>query len=397
METGITSATEKLDRVLAKLQKEVVADEFIYGVTSRSSRNLFQKVNDFLIDRSRVPSKEKSYFFELLGTMLKAGIPLNRALKILISRTSNVRLRRVIATLSYEIEHGRSLSQAMDRFPDVFEDSERGVVRSSEAIGHLEQILQKIADNLGNKNDLMMRLQGALVYPIAVFITLIIGTVVMLIYVVPRIKDVFVQSSLDLPITTRILLSLSGFLSNAWWLLVIFVIFAIVAFHIYTRTEEGRFSWDLQKLRMPLIGVILRKILVLRFTDTLGLLIESGLPINQSLEFIANSLGNEIYRVKTYEALAAVQEGKKLSSSLAQAPFLFPETVTNMIAVGEQTASMGEISQKIGAHYQKEIDFTLKNMTTVLGPILILFIGITVAFFALAVLSPIFSLTQGVQ
>lgn len=388
---------KKLEEFLSKVQKEVRTEEFIYGVTSRISRNWRQAIGDFFIDRSRVPSREKAYFFELLATMIRAGIPLNKALKILVGRTANARLKRVIATLSYELEHGRSFSQALDRFPEIFEETERGVIRSAEAVGHLEKMLFKIADNLDRRNDLMMRLKGALVYPIAVLVALVIGVVVMLVFVVPRIKEIFAQSSLELPVTTRILLNGSEFLVNFWWLIVLLVLFGIIVFHVYTHTEEGRFSWDFRKLRIPLIGPMLRKIFVLRFTDTLGILVESGLPINEALEYTAGVIGNEVYRVKTYEALGRVQEGKKLSQALAAAPFLFPETVTNMIAVGEHAATLGELSQKIGAHYHKEIDFALKNITTVLGPVLILVIGVTVAFFALSVLSPIFSLTQAVS
>lgn len=380
--------------MLAKVQKEKSSGGFIYGVTNRTERSLLQRINDFLIDHSKVPAKEKAYFFELLATMIKAGIPLNSALKILVSKTSNPRMRRIIATLSYELEHGRPLSAALARFPDVFEETERGVIKSAEAIGSLENMLLKIAGNLNRRSELFMKFKGALIYPLAVLVALIIGAAAMLIFVVPRIQGIFAESSLQLPLSTRILLNGSVFLTNAWWLLAILIIFAVIAFHVYVNSDEGRFSWDFKKLRIPFIGPILRKIYVLRFTDTFGILIESGLPINIALEFTASAIGNEVYRVKTYEALGHVQEGKKLSEALKDAPFLFPETITNMIAVGERAASIGDISQKIGSHFEREIDYTLKNMATVAGPVFILVIGVSVAFFALAVLSPIFSLTQ---
>lgn len=387
---------EKLDHLLASVQKESERDEFIYGVTSRESRGVIKRIDDFFVDRKNISTKEKAYFFELLGTLLTAGIPVNRSLKILVGRTENVRMRRVIATLTYEIEHGRPLSAALDRFPDIFEETERGAIRSAEAVGHLQKMLLKIAANLERRHGLVMRLTSALIYPIIVFCSLIIAVTVMLVSVVPRIQKLFIESSLELPITTRFLLGFSLWLSNFWWLLVILAIFIAIGFHLYTHSEGGRFSWDFRKLRIPLVGPMLRKIFVLRFTDTLGVLVESGLPINHALEFVAASVGNEVYRVKTFEALGSVQEGKKLSSSLAAAPFLFPETVTNMIAVGEHSATLGEMCQKIAAHYLREINHSLKTMTTVLGPILILVIGVIVAFFALSLMTPIFSLTQAV-
>lgn len=162
--------SQKLDELLSKVQSETTREEFIYGITNRTKRSFFQKVSDFLIDKSRVPVKEKAYFFELLGTMIRAGIPLNRALKILVARTEHSRLQRIIATLSYELEHGYSLSQTLEKFPDVFLETERGVIKSAETIGHLEHALFKIADSLNRQNDIISRLKGALIYPIAVFI-----------------------------------------------------------------------------------------------------------------------------------------------------------------------------------------------------------------------------------
>ena len=387
---------ELLNSMLSKVQHEAVSDEFIYGITSRAGRKFSQKINDFLIDHSAVPGKEIAYFFELLATMIQAGIPLNRSLKILIHKTENKRLQRIIATLSFELEHGRSLGQALERFPDVFEESQRGMVRSAEAVGNLETVLYKIAKHLERKNSLYMRLMGALIYPITVIGALIVGIIVMMTFVVPKIREIFAQSTLELPFATRVLLDTSTVFSDYWWLLLILIILGTIGFHFYTHSEEGRFSWDFKKLQIPFAGNLLRKIFVLRFVDTLGMLIESGLPINKSIEFVATTIGNEVYRVKIYETLGSVQEGRPLSASLATAPFLFPETVTNMLAVGEQAAAVGEISQKIGDHYEREIDHTLKNLTTVVGPVLILAIGLIVAFFAIAVLSPIFSLTESV-
>lgn len=388
--------SQKLEKLLSKVQTEADRDEFIYGVTNRVKRSLVKRIQDFFIDRSKVPAKAKAYFFELLGTMLRAGIPLNRSLKILVSKTEHSRLRRISSTLSHELEHGYFLSQALKKFPDVFSETEIGVIASAETVGHLENSLFKIADSLNRQSDIVMRLKSALIYPIAVLVSLVVGASIMLVFVAPKMKEIFRENAMQLPLPTRILLGSGEFLETKWWIIFIIVIFLALIFHVYTNSNEGHFSWDFKKLRMPFIGSLLRKIYVMRFVDTMGLLVESGLPINTALKFTAEAIGNEVYRVKTFDALAAVSEGRKLSSSLGEAPFLFPETVTNMIAVGEHAASLGDISQKIGAHFEKEIDYTLKNMTTVLGPILILLIGISVAFFALAVLSPIFSLTQNI-
>ncbi|PJC36637.1 hypothetical protein CO046_04445 [Candidatus Peregrinibacteria bacterium CG_4_9_14_0_2_um_filter_53_11] len=387
---------DELQKLLGKVQEAAVDEVFIYGVTSRTGRTLRQRIDDFLIDRSSVPIAEKAYFFQLLATMIHAGIPLLRSLKILLVKTENRRLKRIIATLGHDIEHGASFSDALNRFPEIFSDSQRGVLRSAEATGSLEQTLYKIADNLERQQGLQSKLTAALLYPVTVFIALIVSVGIILTFVVPRMQELFNENTIEMPPITRFFLTISLWLTTNWWLFLILTIFAVIGFHFYVSSPEGRFSWDFHKLRIPFVGKLLRTIYVLRFVESLGLLIESGLPINRALEYVSQSIGNEVYKVKTYEALANVQTGSPLSATLATAPFLFPETVTNMLAVAEQSASLGDISIKVGRHYQHEVDDTLKRMTTLLGPILILVIGSAVAFFAIAILSPIFSLTTSI-
>lgn len=387
---------DKLAQMLSQVQDEATDEKFIYGVTNRSNRTFVQKINDYFIDNSSVSLREKSYFFELLATMIKAGIPLTKSLKILETKTDHKKLKRVISTMNYDVDHGKSFSQAMEPFSEIFSESVLGIVKSAEATGSLDSALAKIALNLENQDVLRSKIVGAMVYPMAVLVALVLSIGVIVTMVVPKLKDLFTENNLEMPPTTRFFLDTSSWLSSNWWVLAILVIFAAAGFHAYTNSEEGRFSWDFQKLRFPFIGKLARSIYVLRFVDTLGMLTESGLPINKTLEYVAQSLGNEVYKVKTYEALALVQTGQPLSQALFSSPFLFPETVSNMIAIAEQTASLGDISLKVGVHYQREIDNTLKNMTTLLGPIVILIIGVAVAFFAIAILSPIFSLTNSI-
>lgn len=390
----IQKKIKTLEEKLSQLQTQDEQDEFIYGVTNRAGRSPREKIKDFFIDHSTVSRKEKAYFFELAATMLRAGIAIQRAMILLQSKTESQRLRRIIATIRYDLEHGRSFAQTLDRFPDIFDESQRGIIRSAEAVGNLEHVLFKIAANLIRHDALVSRLQSALMYPVAVMIALAVSVSVILTVVVPRMQSIFSGNDLTLPLATRILLGVSLWFLQYFWILGVVALFAVIGFHIYMSSDEGRFSWDFHKLTWPLFGRLARKVLVLRFVENLGLLLESGLPINTTLEYVARSMGNEVYRLKTFDALGAVVSGQSLSSSLAASPFLFPATVVNMLAIGEKSASVGEVSLKIGEYYQREIDATLSNMTTILGPLLVLVIGAAVAFFALAILSPIFSLTQ---
>lgn len=396
MDSKASSSREKLQQALHDVQRQSEREIFIYGVTTRGTRNFWQRINDFLIDHSRVPLREKAYFFDLLSTMIRAGIPLNKSLSLLVGKTEHARLRRIIATLHHELEHGRSLSQGLDRFPDVFNEAERGVIRSAESVGHLDMLLGKLAETLERRYELENQLTAALIYPITVVVALVIGIVIIMTSVVPRMRMIFEEGNVALPFATRMLLIGSSFLQSYGWVLLILIIFGIGAFHVYTNSEEGKFSWDFKKLTIPYLGAILRKVYVVRFVENLSVLVESGMPILQALSLTAEGIGNELYRLGTYEVRAQVQEGNRLSVSMNAAPFLFPETVTNILAVGEVTATLGESSRKIGAHFEREIQHTLKRMTTMLGPVLILVIGLFVAFFALAALSPVFSLATAV-
>ena len=219
----------------------------------------------------------------------------------------------------------------------------------------------------------------------------------MLIWVVPSLVNLLTESGMqekDFPLATQVLLHLSRFLTGYWWAVIIGVFFAVMFFRVYISSDNGKFHWDYFKLRFPVIGSLLRRVIVLRFIGNLGILIESGLPVVQALTILASSTSNELYRLKMWQVIARVQQGEKISTSLSDSSFLFPETVTQMLAVGEQSAMIGPISEKIAEHYDREVDNALKRLTSLLEPIMIVFVGLTVAVLALAVLMPIFNLGQ---
>lgn len=370
--------------------------EVIYGIYDRSAQPLLTRIDDFLIDHSRVPLEEKTYFFHLLAVMIDAGVPLIQALTILANRSKSQRFYRVLQTIAFSIRQGKKLSESMARFPDVFGEMEVGVVRSGEAVGSLDKMLFRLSDELEKSHALQTKLWTASVYPIAVLSVLVLVATGMLIWVIPSIVNLLHDGGLtddQFPFTTRLLVGISGFFIAYWWALLFLVALGIALFRVYTSSDNGRFHWHHFILKIPVVGLLKRRILVLRFVSMLGILIESGLPVLQTLKIIAASLNNDLYRLKTWEIIAKVQQGNKISTSLSDAPFLFPETVSQMIMVAEQSASIGVISEKIASHYEREIDNSLKRLTSLFEPILILFVGLVVALLALAVLAPIFQLS----
>lgn len=371
--------------------------EVIYGIYDGSKQSLFTRVDDFFIDHSRVPLQEKAYFFHLLAVMLDAGVPLIQALKMLANRTQSERFRRVLNTVAFMVIQGKKFSDSLARFPDVFGEMEVGIVKSGEAAGNMDKMLFRLSDQMDKTHELQMKIVTASIYPIAVLIVLTLVSTGMLIWVIPSLVGLLKEGGLqekDFPFATQLLLTMSSFISGYWWAIVFGGVIAYLVFKVWISSENGKYRWDLLKLQMPIIGTLIRRVLVLRFVSTLGILIEAGLPVVQALTIIATSLDSELYRMKVWEVIAKVQQGERISASLADSPFLFPETITQMLAVAEQSASIGTISQKIASHYDREIDNSLKRLTSLFEPIMIVFVGFTVALLALAILTPIFRLSQ---
>jgi type II secretory pathway component PulF len=292
---------------------------------------------------------------------------------------------------------GKKFSDSLARFPDVFGEMEVGIVRSGEAAGNMDKMLFRLSDQMDKTHELQMKIVTASIYPIAVLVVLTLVATGMLVWVVPSLVGLLKEGGLkeqDFPFATKLLLGMSSFISAYWWAIIFGSVIAYLVFKVWIGSENGRYRWDLLKLRMPVVGTLLRRVLVLRFVSTLGILIEAGLPVVQALTIIATSLNSELYRMKVWEVIAKVQQGERISASLADSPFLFPETITQMLAVAEQSASIGTISQKIASHYDREIDNSLKRLTSLFEPIMIVFVGFTVALLALAILTPIFRLSQ---
>lgn len=391
---------KKIDRLLKTPMKSDPRRQIVYGVYDNSSAGLSTRLDDFLIDHSRISLQEKAYFFHLLAVMIDAGIPLITAMNILAARTESVRFARILYTIATNLKQGGTLSASISRFGDVFGEMEVGVIRAGEAAGNLDKMLLKLSQQLDKSNALQIKLVTASIYPLAVLGVLVLATWGMMAFVIPSLVGMLLEGGLkeeDLPFLTKALIAVSGFLVNYWWAMLTGLLIAYFTLKIWADSEAGKYRWDILKLEFPVVGEMLRKVYVLRFVSTLGILIESGLPVIRSLEIVAQSMSSQMYALKTWEVISRVKNGQKISEALSDSPFLFPETVTQMLSVGEQTAAVGKIAQKIGDHYDQEIDNSLKRLTSLFEPIMIVLVGVTVALLALAILSPVFKLTSLVQ
>lgn len=371
-------------------------ENFIYGVNETLPDGIEGKIHDYFTENRKVSLKDKAFFYNLFATLVNSGITTLESLTILKKKTTNPKLKRILNTIRYDVEQGFPLSKAMSKFPDTFKNYETGVIQSGENIGSLDSMLQKLASQTENKQKLQQELKGALTYPTVVFGILILTSFVMFGVVVPKLVSLFQENNIDLPALTEAVLILSKIFQNYWPIFLVLLALIFLIFQAYNQTEDGKFNIDLYKLRIPYFGNILQKYQLINFFSTLGLLLEAGTPIQQAFNILTKVLDNQVYKLKAFETKARLQEGEKLASIMEDTPFLYPDTATKMIEIGEKSATTDKMCLKISQQYLQEIQYSFKNLTTILGPIVIVIVGIFVAIFGLAILSPVFQLSQGV-
>lgn len=372
-------------------------DEMIYGVSDETNRPFAQRIDDFLINNSKISLKDKSYFFHMLAVMVDSGVPVVQSVKTLAGYTENRRFRRVLNTIAHNCESGSPLADAMSRFTDVFSEADIGIVRAGEETGRMDVTLFNLSEQLDKQHDLNMKLWSASIYPIAVLGVLLLVTVGMLVWVLPNLLSLLTEGGMSedkLPIATRVLMGLQRAVVDYWWAILAIVAGAYGMFNVYIGTDYGAVKWDYMKLKLPLVGKLLRKIYVLRFVSMMGLLIEAGIPVIKVLKVSGNAISNRIYKLKAQEIIDTVKTGAKISGSMADTEFLFPHEVVEMLKVGESSAQLAQVSDKIATQYQREVDNTLKKVTSLFEPLMILVVGLFVALLAVAIMSPIFNLNS---
>ena len=369
-------------------------NDIIYGVYDNRELPWYVRANDFFVDRLGVPLKEKAYFFELLSVMIDAGIPMLSALNILLEKTQSERFKRIIRTMVYNIEHGDSLSSAISRFPAVFGDTELGMLKSGELTGSLHLVLSKISDDINKTLELNLKIRQAFTYPATIIATLIIAFVVIVTVVIPPLKSLFESVGAEVPGSLALLISVSGFIGANWWWLLVLLLLGVYLLLAYVKTDQGKYWKDNLMLKIPVFGPLLQKMILVKFARGLATLLESGLPLVKTIKTVGLSVGNEVYRAALDQALIKIQEGKKISEALDEAGGLFSKDLTQIIAVGEQTATISTSSVKVSNQYEREIDHSLKNMTSVIEPVAIVLVGVAVGWFAFLVMGSIFSISD---
>ena len=339
----------------------------------------------------KVPVKDIAVFFRQFSVMIDAGLPLVQCLEILAANQENQVFQKCLTGVRQSVEGGTTLSNAMRQYPKIFDDLTTNMIEAGEAGGILDTILQRLATYVEKAVKLKSAVKSALIYPVSVIsiAALVVGA--LLKFVVPIFANMFISMGVDLPLPTRIVIGLSNFIGRFWWLIFLSLGLLFVAVKYIRKDPKGRFMFDKMLLNLPVLGNVLRKIAVARFTRTLGTLITSGVPILEGLTITARTSGNAVLEDALMKVRKAVEEGRTIVDPLKESG-VFPNMVTQMIGVGEATGAMDAMLQKIADFYEDEVDAATKDMLTLLEPIMIGFLGVTVGGIVISLYMPLFAM-----
>ena len=340
----------------------------------------------------RPKDKDIVIFTRQFATMIDAGLPLVQALEILSQQTENKTFAKVIGEVKVEVEAGSTFADALKKHPRIFSELYANMVAAGEAGGILDTILNRLAVYIEKAMKLKKKVKGALIYPSVIISVAVMVIVVIMIFVIPTFARMFTQLGGILPLPTRIVIGISNFLTGIGGFIILASIIGIVIAIIQIRrTEKGKTVIDAITLKLPIFGILLLKVAIAKFTRTLGTLISSGVPILDGLDITAKTSGNKIIEKAVYEVKKDVSEGKTLAEPLKRAK-IFPPMVTQMISVGESTGAVDNMLNKIADFYDDEVDNAVANLTAMMEPLLMVFLGVTIGFIVVSMYLPIFKL-----
>lgn len=342
---------------------------------------------------NRVSGKDVTLFTQDLATLLQAGLPVDRALSILIDVVEKDAFKKTIRSILKTVQGGGYLSDAIAKYPSVFSRFYCNMVRAGEAGGVLEAVLERLGVFLENTQELKDYIKSALVYPVFLLCVGGLSIIILMTYVIPRFSVIFSDLGGAIPLSTQILLAASQFLKSFWWALIAAAVAGFLALRRYYRTPEGRLTFDRLKLKIPVQKEFVQKREVARFTRTLGTLVKSGVPILQALNLVQDIIGNRIFAESLKQVHTRVKEGEKLSKPLEDTG-MFPSLAIQMITVGEETGRLEEMLIRVAESYEKTLKNMVKRLISFMEPAMILVMGVIVAFIVISMLMAIFSMNE---
>ena len=341
-----------------------------------------------------VPRVEKVVFSRQLSTLVNAGVPLVQSLGILEKQTSNPKMKSTVGEVLHDVEGGSSLSEALKKHPKTFNAVFVNLVHAGEVGGVLDQTLERLADQIEKDHEIVSKVRGAMMYPAVITVAMVAAVLFMMVSIIPQLADMFEEMNAQLPMSTKILIAVSKALTTYGIITFSVIIASVFLFRYSVKKIYGvRKKFHFFLLHIPVLGKMTKKINITRFTRTLGTLMASGISVIEALNIVADATSNTLFKEEIKEAAKKVKDGVPISASLDKSKN-FPALVSQMIAVGEETGTLSDILLKISSFYDKEIDNTIKNLTSLLEPLLMILIGGMIGFVMVSIIKPIYQLTN---
>ena len=364
----------------------------VLAITEKSSSTWAKRWEDLF---NRVSVRDVTFFARQFSVLIGATIPIVRSLRILTRQTNNNYFKRVIADVAAEVDGGSKLSQAMTKYPKVFDGFFIHMIRAGETTGRLDQVFEYLANQKEKDYALISKVRGAMVYPAFIITVMIVVGILMAVYVVPPISNILTESGAAIPITTRILLGVSWFLQYYWWLAIIIIVAVGTAMGFYIQTESGHYLFDRLKIKMPGFGRIYQRIVLGRFAISLSNLLSSGVPLPTSLRIVGDIVNNAVYHDLIAHTVKDVESGNAVSSTFLRSDVV-PPMVAQMINIGEETGKLDDILRKLGAFYAQEVDTSLTTLTSLIEPVIIILLGLGAFVMVSGILVPIYNATTSI-
>ena len=345
--------------------------------------------------RRRVKPKDVEFFTYQIGTLINSHIPLARALDITLEQIASITLRQVIHQVKYDVEHGSTFANALAEHPKVFSDLYINMVKAGEAGGVLGVVLARLAEFAEGQRHLKNEVVSALFYPAVLFVLSGLAIAVLMVAVVPKFTVMFEDMGTQLPPLTRGLIGFANFVSGFWWIILIMIIVLSIAFSRFIQLENGRLIFDRIKIRLPLIGQVFNSFAIIRFTQTMATLMENGVTLLPALRVVKDTIGNKVYSNAVLSAEQEIERGSTLARELERNK-VFPPVVIHMISVGEESGSPQQMMSKLSEYYDLETKKNLERLTSLVGPLVILFMGVIIGLIAFAIIDPILKMSASI-
>jgi len=342
---------------------------------------------------NKIKQKDLVMFFRQFAVMIEANVTIVESLKTLVDQTKNISLQKLISDLAYDVDSGYLLSDAMAKRSDIFSEFYINIIRSGETSGKLEEVLNYLADEVEKNYDMVSKIKNAMIYPIFIITALVGVGIFMMVFILPELISVIEESGGELPVSTRILIAVSNFLQSYLWLVIILAIGVVFGFKYIAKTKKGGAILDKMRISLPVFGNLFRLIYIVRFTRSLGTLLKGGVNISKSLEISGRVVKNQVYKRLINDTLKAVNDGSSIVSAFEKSSDM-PVMVTQMMAIGEKAGKLDDVLDRITEFYNKEINSTLDNLTTILEPLIMVILAVGVGIMVAAVILPMYNLAS---